>query len=70
MGIVTGHTVFNDPPAGPVIDALAVGAAYPIFFLSEMALTAHLVAVIQINLHTFFSQQKVALIFIMTGKTG
>ena len=54
MGIVTGRTVLNDPFARPVGQALAVGAAGPVFFLSEMALAAQLIAVIHINFDTCF----------------
>jgi hypothetical protein len=67
--IVTRRTVFNDPLACPVRDALTVGTAHPIFLLSEMTLSTHLVYVIHINLCTFFGHQKITLIFFMAGKT-
>ncbi len=70
MGIVTTGAVFNHPLSGPVGDALAVGATHPIFFLSEMALAAHLVAVIHVHFHALFGYQKIALIFFVTGITG
>ena len=70
VGIVTGRTVFDDPFACPVGDAFAVGTAHPIFFLSEMALAAHLVAVIHIHFHAPFGYQKITLILFVTGKTG
>ena len=70
MGVVTSGAVFNHPLAGPIGDALAVGTAHPVLFLSEMALTAHLVAVIHIDFQPFFGHQKIALILFMTGKTG
>jgi hypothetical protein len=70
MGIVTGGAVFNHPLAGPVGDAFAVSTTHPIFFLSEMALTAHLVAVVHIGFHALFGYQKITLIFVVTGKAG
>ena len=54
MGIVTGSAVFDHPLAGPIGNALTVGTTHPIFFLSEMALTAHLVAVIHVHFHALF----------------
>ncbi len=54
MGIVTGGAVFNHPLAGPEGDAFAVSAAHPILLLPEMALTAHLVAVVHIDFHALF----------------
>ena len=70
MGIVAGYTVFDDPLAGPVRNALAVGTAHPVFFLSEMALRAHLVAVIHIHFDTGFGFQRITFLKIMTCKTG
>ena len=69
MGIVTRRTVFDDPFACPIGDAFTVGAAHPIFFLSEMALTAHLVAVVHVYLHTLFGLQEITLILFVAGKT-
>ena len=51
---MTKRTIADDPLADPVGDALAVGTAHPIFFLSEVALAAHLIAVIHINFQTGF----------------
>ena len=62
-------TVLHDPSAGPVGDPFAVGAPYPVFFLPEMALTAHLITVIHIDFCPLFSYQKVTLILCMAGKT-
>jgi hypothetical protein len=70
VGIVTGGAVFNHPLTGPIGDALAVGTTHPIPFLPEMALSAHLVAVVHIDFHALFGYQKITLIFIVTGKTG
>jgi len=70
MGIVTGGAVFNHPLAGPEGDAFAVSAAHPILLLPEMALTAHLVAVIHVHFHALFGHQKITLIFVVTGITG
>ena len=70
MGIVTGSAVFNHPLAGPVGNAFSVGTTHPIFFLPEMALTAHLVGVIHVYLHALFGHQKITLIFVVTGITG
>ncbi len=70
MGIVTGGAVLNHPLAGPIGDALAVGTTHPIFFLPEMALTAHLIAVIHVYFHALFGHQKITLIFVVTGITG
>ena len=70
MRIVTGHTVFDDPLAGPVGDTLAVGTADPVFFLSEMTLRAQLVAVVHIHIDTRFGFQKITFLPIMTRKTG
>jgi hypothetical protein len=47
-----------------------MGTSHPIFVLSEMALTAELVAVIHIYFDTIFGHQKIALILFMTGETG
>jgi hypothetical protein len=69
MGIVTKCTVFDDPFASPVGGSLAVCAAHPIFFLSEMALTAHLVAVIHVQFQSLFSHQEITLISLVTCKT-
>ena len=70
MGIMTTSAVFNHPLAGPVGDAFAVGTTHPVFFLPEVALAAHLVAVIHIDFRTLFGYQKITLIFFMTGITG
>ena len=70
MGIVTGRTVFDDPLSGPVGDALAVCPAHPIFFLSEMALAAQLVAVIHVHFHTPFGLKEITRILFMTRETG
>ena len=70
MGVMTGGTVLNDPFAGPVGNALAVGTAHPIFFLSEMALTAELVAVIHVHFHAPFGFQKISFILFMARITG
>ena len=70
MGIVAGSTIFNDPLTGPVRDSLAVGATDPIFFLPEMALTAHLVAVVHINLGARLGDEVIARILFMTGVAG
>ena len=61
---MTTGAVFNHPLAGPEGDALAVGATHPVFFLSEMALAAHLVAVIDVYFHALFGYQKITLIFL------
>jgi hypothetical protein len=47
-----------------------MGTSHPIFALSEMALTAKLVAVIHICFLALFAHQKVTLILFMAGKTG
>jgi hypothetical protein len=47
-----------------------MGTSHPIFVLSEMALTAELVAVIHIYFVVLFGHQKIALILFMTGETG
>jgi hypothetical protein len=47
-----------------------MGTSHPIFVLSEMALTAELVAVIHIYFDTIFGHQKITLILLMTGETG
>ena len=70
MGIMAGSAVFDDPPAGPVGDAFAVSAARPVFFLPEVALAAHLVAVIHIDLRSLFGYQIIALIFFVASITG
>jgi hypothetical protein len=70
MRIVAGCTVFDDPPTRPVGDTFAVGSAGPIFFLSEMALAAHLIAVIHIYFRTLFGYQKIPLIFFVACITG
>jgi hypothetical protein len=67
---VTGRTGSDDPLASPVGDAFAMGTSHPIFVLSEMALTAELVAVIHIYFLVLFGQQKITLILFMTGETG
>jgi hypothetical protein len=67
---MTGSAVFDNPPARPVGNAFAVSAAHPIFFLSEMALAAHLVAVIHIYFRTLFGHQKISLISFVTCITG
>ena len=54
MGVMTAGAIFDHPLAGPVRDAFAVSATYPIFFLPEVALTAHLVAVIHIDFGALF----------------
>ena len=66
---MTAGTVFNYPLASPVRDSLAVGAAHPVFFLPEVALTAQLIAVIHIHLHALFGLQKVTLFFVVAAKT-
>ena len=70
MRVMTGCTVFDDPLARPVGDALAVGATGPILFLPEMALAAHLVAVIHIYLRSLFGYQKITFISFVAGITG
>ena len=70
MGIVTGGAIFNDPPAGPVADAFAVCAANPVFFLSEMALSAQFVAVVHIHFDARFGYQRIPIVLFVTGKTG
>ena len=69
MRIVAAGAVFDHPLAGPVRDALAMGTTHPVFFLSEVALATHLVAMIHIDFRTLFGYQKVALIFFVTGIT-
>ncbi len=70
MGVVTRGAALYDPLTGPRGDTLAVGATHPILFLSEMALTTHLIGVIHIHTYPFFNNQKVTLLLIMAGKTG
>ena len=70
MGIVTSGAVFNHPLAGPVGDTLAVSATHPVSFLPEMALAAHLVAVIHIDFCTLFGYQKIPFIFFVAGIAG
>ena len=70
MGIVTTGAVFNHALAGPVGDALAVGTTHPVYFLSEVTLAAHLVAVIHIDFRALFGYQKIPLIFFVAGITG
>ncbi len=67
---MTGRTVLDDPFTNPVGYSLPVGSTHPIFALSEMALGAHLIAVIHIDFHTRFGYEKITLILIMTRKTG
>ena len=67
---MTGYAAFNDPIARPVRDTLTVGTAHPVFSLSEMALTAHLVAVIHIDFGALLGDQKIAFFFVVTGITG
>ena len=67
---MTAGAVFNHPLAGPVGDALAVGATHPVFFLPEVALAAHLVAVVHIDFRALFGYQKITLILFMTGIAG
>ncbi len=67
---MTGRTGSDDPLASPVGDAFAMGTSHPIFVLSEMALSADLVAVIHIYFDALFGHQKIALILFMTGETG
>jgi hypothetical protein len=67
---VTRRTGPDDPLAGPVGDAFTMGTSYPIVVLSEMALTAELVAVIHIYFLALFAHQKIALILLVTGETG
>jgi hypothetical protein len=67
---VTAGAVFNHPLAGPVGNALAVGTTHPVFFLSEMALPAHLIGVIHVHFDALFGHQKITLIFVVTGITG
>ena len=66
---MTGCTVFDDPSTRPVSQALAVGSAHPVFFLSEMALAAQLVAVIHVDPGSLFNHEEIALVFFMAGKT-
>ena len=66
---MTGGTVCDDPRSGPVRQALAVGTAHPVFFLSEMALPAHLVGVIHIHFDALFGYQKITIFFVVTGIT-
>lgn len=70
MGIVTRDTVFNDAFAGPVGNSFAVGAANPVFLLSEMTLAAHLVAVIHVDLNFRFGYQVITFVFFVTGIAG
>jgi hypothetical protein len=70
MGIVTSGAIFDHPLTGPVGDAFTVGATYPVFFMPEVALTAHLVAVIHIDFGALFGYQEITLIFVMAGITG
>ena len=62
--------VFHHPLPGPVRDALTVRTAHPVFFLPEVTLAAHLVAVIHIDFGALFGYQKITLIFFVTGITG
>ena len=70
MGIVTTGAVFNYPRAGPERNAFAMGTAHPIFFLPEVALAAHLVAVVHIDFRALFGDQKITLIFLVAGIAG
>jgi hypothetical protein len=70
MGVMASGAVFNHSLAGPVRDAFAVGTTHPVFFLPEVALTAHLVAVIHIDFRALFGYQKITFIFFVTGITG
>ena len=67
---MAGRAVLHDPFAGPIGDTLAVGTADPVFFLPEMTLSAHLVAVIHVYFRSGFGHQKITLILFMTGITG
>ena len=67
---MAGGAVFDDPPAGPVGDALAVSTSHPILFLPEMALAAHLVTVIHVYFCTGLGYQKITLFLIVTGIAG
>ena len=67
MGVVARHTVFNYPITGPVGNTLAVGTANPVFMLPEMALPAHLVTVIHIDLYFCFGHQEITFVLFVTG---
>ena len=49
---MTTGTISHHPFSSPICIAFAVGAAQPIPFLTKMALTAELVAMIKIDLLT------------------
>ena len=70
MGVVAGRAIFDDPSTRPVGNTLAVCAANPVFFLSEMALSAQFVAVVHIHLDARFGYQRIPVVFFVTGKAG
>jgi len=70
MRVMAGGAVFDDPLARPIGDALAVSTSHPILFLPEMALTAHLIAVIHIYFRSLLGYQKITFIFIVACITG
>ena len=47
-----------------------MGAANPVFLLSEMTLPAHLVAVVHIDLYFRFGHQVITFVFFVTGIAG
>jgi hypothetical protein len=67
---MTTGAVFNHALSGPIGDAFTMGTPYPVFLLPEVALTAHLIAVIHIDLGALFGDQKISFFFVVTGITG
>lgn len=66
---MAGGAVHYSPLTGPVGYTLAVGTTHPIPFLSEMALTAHLIGVIHFYFCPLLGIQKITFILVMTCKT-
>jgi len=67
MGVVARGAILDDPLARPMSDTLTMGATGPVLFLSEVTLSAHLVAMVHVDFSTRFGYQEVACVFFMTG---
>jgi len=70
MGRVACGAVSDHPFPRPIFNPLPMCSAKPVSFLPEMALSAELVAVIEINLFTLFIDKGVTVLWMMAFHAG
>ena len=67
---MTGRAIIYYTLASPIFHPFTVSASNPIAFLPEMTFTAELIAVVEVDLQSFFADKIVLFLFIVAISTG